>query len=114
GEPDRLRARHPGGRLVLLRAALAIVMCVFPPAAQVLAAEHPWLATGSIRNGCADARLAISFAGIVPVIALAACNGAAHRHDIMRACSAIRIAARMILVTPVGEREIIVDADCVD
>src|SRR5690606_4379545 len=113
-EPDRLRARRPFSRQRLLDAAPAIVVRVLPPAAQILAAENPWLAVCPIRDGRADTRLAVGGTGIVPVEALAARNRIAQCGDIMRACGAVRVAAGMILVAPVGDREIIVNADGID
>src|SRR5690606_30730326 len=62
----------------------------------------------------AQSRQAVGLAGIVPVMAFPTPDRGAQRGGIVRTCRPVRIATGPVAVAPVGEREVIVDADGVD
>ena len=114
GEPDRLRLRHPRGRCAALYPARAVVVRIRPPAAQILVAEHPWLAGGAIANRGPDLRGAVGGAGIEPVEAFAARDVPLQIGPVVDRGPALDRVDMLEPVAPVGKRHVIVDADEID
>ncbi len=113
GEPDRLAPRHPGGRRGgAVAGGVALVMGVLPPAAQVLLAPDPRLVMGAVGDRRAELRGPVGVVGIVPVVELAALDPGA---QIARVVGPPPVGVEMgLAVAPVGQRQVVVDADEVD
>ena len=114
GEADRFRLRYPCRRCRGLDAARPVIMPVRPPGAQVFGAEDPGLAVRAIGDRGPALRGPIRVGGIEPFEAFATGNVGLQIEAIMdRGPVSLRI--QMIeAIAPVGQRQVIVDADEVD
>ena len=85
-----------------------------PPALQVLVAEHPRLAEGPVGYLRALTETPRLEGRVIPVETLTAGDRTAQSRRVIRPCEAIRVSSRMVGVSPVGQRHVVVDADRVD
>src|SRR3546814_13035867 len=85
-----------------------------PPGADILVAIDPGLAGGSVGDRRADAVAAVGIAGIIPVEALARPDLRPHRRPVVGKPEVVRFGVPEVLVAPVRQRHVIVDADRVD
>ncbi len=111
GQPDRLLHRRPRGRLGKLDATATLIMEIGPPFLDGFRPEHPVLAMGAILDRGAQPVLAIVVARIVPVVMFTAVDRGGQSGLVVSAFRTVRIAVIDVLAAPVGERQVIVDAD---
>ena len=112
GEPDRLRHRHPIRRLTGPNATYALVMLMFPPAANILVAPDPVFAMRPVHDLRPPLRRLRLGSGVVPVIPLPPRD---IRGQVIGVVDTAPRRIRMILaVPPVRQRHVIVDPDEID
>src|SRR5690606_13239671 len=112
-EPDGLGLRHPLRRRRLFNSGWPIVMLIEPPGLQVLVAEDPRFAL-PVRYRCATLARPIGGAGVVPVVALAACDIRLQVAEVVGGRYAADSVCMIVAVPPVAQRPVEIDADRID
>ena len=114
GEADRLGLGCPWGWCRALDTPGAVMMLIGPPGADVLGAENPWLAIGEIRDRRSDLGFSVRIGIVEPVVSFPALDIGLQVAEIPHRRPADKPVVVVVSVAPVGNREVIVDADEID